>query len=201
MEPVIFQDMALEGHDVLFFYNYQDLELPDLAVLQNYKEIHLVAWSMGVWVAASCMAERANTFSTATAIGGTLQPIDAKQGIAPEFFYSMVNACNRNAVHAFHESMFDLEAEKERFLTLPRERSIASICKELQQLASLYHQMGPGSDIFTQKIVTSRDRIFPARNQMRAWGKHNSNVIKICHFPFYTWGGLLPLQTKQDASR
>jgi hypothetical protein len=44
---------------------------------------------------------------------------------------------------------------------------------------------GCAHDIFSRKIVTMRDRIFPARNQVRAWGKQHCELMKWSHFPFY----------------
>jgi hypothetical protein len=44
---------------------------------------------------------------------------------------------------------------------------------------------GSGQDIYTRKIITSRDRIFSGRNQMRAWGKGCGDVRNWPHFPFY----------------
>ena len=61
---------------------------------------------------------------------------------------------------------------------------------------------GPGRDIYTQKIITSRDRIFSGRNQMRAWGKGSGMVHNWPHFPFFfltDWRDLLPIPMERSS--
>jgi hypothetical protein len=61
----------------------------------------------------------------------------------------------------------------------------------------LYQEHGPAENIYTEVIVTGRDRILPSRNQIRAWNRDRCRVLRADHFPFYAWQGLLPPEHKQ----
>ena len=88
MGPEPFQDIAAGPVDLIMVYDYQSLEHFDLCSLlpKNSKcRIHLLAWSMGVWVAGRLLQDF--SFSSATAIGGTCSPIDDKYGIPWSLYF------------------------------------------------------------------------------------------------------------------
>jgi biotin synthesis protein BioG len=66
------------------------------------------------------------------------------------------------------------------------ERSLASVREELTCLRDHVGNCGEVPDIFDRRIVTTRDRIFPSRNQVRSWGKQKCRLKKWPHFPFYS---------------
>ncbi|MDW7771461.1 MAG: DUF452 family protein [Desulfobulbaceae bacterium] len=187
MDPTPFRDIDVRDHDLFMVFDYSRMERGDFQDFPtgSYEDLHLVAWSMGVWAAAYALAGQEKRFTTATAVNGTLSPIDATRGIEPGAFTDMVNNFSAPALHAFYKSMFTDQAEAERFFRNRPQRSEHNILHELVCLGRYYDQRKPVNNIFGRKIVGSRDRIFPARNQLRSWGRDKCSLIRAPHFPFY----------------
>ncbi|MDD2468835.1 MAG: DUF452 family protein [Desulfobulbus sp.] len=194
MDPHPFTALAAQGFDLCMVYDYRQLVPFDLAPFFAYDQAHLISWSMGVWVAAHLLAEEQQHFASLTAIGGTLQPIDAKRGIPPENYQSMLAEFSSEILEDFYRNMFDEEEQLSRFLAHRPQREIVALGQEMTAFQDAYTCFGPGADIYSRKIITSRDRIFSGRNQMRAWGKGCGVVCNWPHFPFFLiedWHDLL----------
>jgi biotin synthesis protein BioG len=176
--------------DVLMVFDYRSMDSSELFKLLPESNLHLLAWSMGVWVAAwlSQHDPRFATlrFNSSTALGGTICPIDDRYGIPVKGFEEMLGGFSQAVLENFYRSMFDCEEDEERFLRCKPERPV----DELQdELTNLYKMCLSRSillpDIYSCRLVTTRDRIFPARNQIRAWGKKNCASLVLPHCPFY----------------
>ena len=185
MGPEPFASLAAGDYDLFLCYDYRTLSLPDMSMFSGYEHLELIAWSMGVWVAAGLFSGQEKLFTRATAIGGTLQPIDDKTGIPAAAFDATIENLDEARLEAFYASMFDGPAQSETFMTNRPTRSVSSVREELISLRSAVQRAGSVPDIFNRRIVTMWDRIFPARNQLRAWGKARAERMKWPHFPFY----------------
>jgi biotin synthesis protein BioG len=195
MDPHPFRFLDAGDCDLYMVYDYRQLQPVSLERFAAYERLHLIAWSMGVWVAAHLLAEQADVFATSTAIGGTLTPVDKQRGLPPDNYAAMAEAFNQETLDSFNQAMFDDEEHLKRFLTHRPQRDLADLYAELLAFRTAYEQYGPAKDLYSHKIVTSRDRIFPGRNQMRAWGKGVGIVHNWPHFPFSLlagWQELLP---------
>lgn len=65
--PELFRPLKAEpGTDVWVCYDYRDLRFGE--DLSAYKEIRLVAWSLGVWVASALFREKKDMFVETIAI-------------------------------------------------------------------------------------------------------------------------------------
>ena len=184
MGPEPFVSLVPEGVDCLFCFDYRSLEpVPELAT--DYERVVLLAWSMGVWVASRLLRE--GSFHEAVAVGGTLHPVDDRRGIPEQHFTHMVRTLDQPVLERFYRSMFDDPMEAERFLRNRPVRSLASLREELESLGKTARRMETERDIYTRNIITTRDRIFPASNQLRAWGKERGEKMRLPHFPFYQY--------------
>jgi len=195
MDPTPFQSLPSDDCDLFMVYDYRQLRPIFLACFAGYERLHLIGWSMGVWVAAHLLADQAASFASCTAIGGTLTPVDKQRGIPPEIYADMADNFNQETLESFYQNMFDSEESLARFLVNRPQRDLHELQDEMVAFNTYYIQHGPGKDLFTQKIITSRDRIFSGRNQMRAWGKGSGTILNWPHFPFYllsNWRELLP---------
>lgn len=184
MDPTPFQDIPAPDCDLCMFFDYRQPQPFALQPFADYERLHLLTWSLGVWVAAHFLADQADTFASRTAIGGTLFPVDGKRGIPPEKYDELVHGFDAEAQESFFRAMFDDPDQCRRFLAHRPQRQAPELLDELTAIRGLYSQQGPAADIYTQAIVTSRDRIFSGRNQMRAWGR-SALVHNWPHFPFY----------------
>jgi biotin synthesis protein BioG len=188
MDPSPFRSIPTVDHDLLMVYDYRQVDPSDILMLtKQYDCLHLVAWSMGVWIAGRFFSAWQDRFASATAVNGTLTPIDDQGGIPPKAFAAMISGFSPAALEGFYHDMFDRQDQAARFLRRKPRRTPESVLTELQTLQQMYGERGPGDDIFGRKVVGARDRIFPARSQLHSWGKANCERIKAAHFPFYDW--------------
>ncbi|RUM35980.1 MAG: hypothetical protein DSY50_03445 [Desulfobulbus sp.] len=188
MGPEPFAHIPPGQHDLLLVYDYREIECRSLekSLSDNtYHRILLLAWSMGVWVAGTLWDPGSLPFDDATAIGGTCSPVDDKSGIPPDIFDSMINDFTETSLQDFYTAMFTSPPETERFMANRPDSPLSELKRELVNLRNTCTQRATAADIFKRHIVTGRDRIFPARNQIRAWGKNNYEVFSWSHFPFY----------------
>lgn len=195
MDPEPFRSIPVVNHDLLMVYDYRTVE-PSAIIkkVEKYAYLDLVAWSMGVWIAGKYFTTYKDRFSSAIAINGTLEPIDNRCGIPVSAFKGMAEEFSPAILEQFYRDMFDQPEKAARFLNSRPERHLESIAAELHTLQQKYEEHGPGDDIFTRKIVGSRDKVFQARSQLRSWGKEHCVRIKASHFPFYdysSWDGLI----------
>lgn len=193
MGPEPFLSIPAGGMDVLMVYDYTNLSIKKLETqIPADRCVHLLAWSMGVWVASCCL--NSYSFSTATALGGTCRPIDDTFGIPAIFFDATLSDFSASVLESFYVSMFDHKDQAAGFLRKRPQRSLEALFLELKALRLSVSRKPEGTDIFTRHGVTTRDKIFPARNQLRAWGKGNAVKLPWPHFPFYDhtdWRALL----------
>ena len=186
MGPEPFRTIHCEAVDVLMVYDYRSLEDCDLAALLPAKRrLHLLAWSLGVWVAGRLLEHV--VFSSSTALGGTCRPVDDRYGIPGQVFTDTIARFSPAAVHDFYGAMFDNAAQTGQFFADRPDRPLAELKEELVLLYDSCQRNPEAADIFQTHIVTSRDRIFPARNQVRAWGRQNCISLALAQFPFYQW--------------
>lgn len=195
MDARPFAPLSAGGVDVCMLSGYQKVEAPNMMQLHEYEEVVLLAWSFGVWMAAQvCTWQLRAGCSDMIALAGTLKPVDAQLGLAPEQFEAVLANFDETVLVKFYGSMFDEEAHSALFLKNRPRRELADLKRELAFLHRESLAAPVALDMFTQHIVTSRDRIFPGRNQTRSWGRENVRVLQWPHFPFYhfaTWGELL----------
>jgi len=185
MDEKPFRCLAGKDYDLYLCYDYRTLELPEKKLFADYSQLELVAWSMGVWVAAALFPARDSWFSHTTAMGGTLFPLDKERGIPEAVFEATLQRMDKARLEDFYCSMFESPLQAASFLAHSPARSQDSLVEELRSLKENIAQTGPVEDIYERRIITVRDRIFPARHQLRAWGRENSQRLKWPHFPFY----------------
>ena len=163
MCPEPFQDIPTDSFDILMIYDYREIEhgeINDLfEILQEqamYQEIHLLAWSMGIWAAASLLtpknlAER--RLVSAIALGGTCHPIDDKRGLPEQGFIDMAKQLSPTRVQEFQQSMFTDQQEAKRFSTTFQKgkRSLKGLQQELLTLAKASATQQELPDIYTSK--------------------------------------------------
>ncbi len=159
-----FKHLAIDDDlDVLMIYNYTTLE--DIEELNEYKTIHLAAWSLGVFAAAIVLAGK--EFASSVAINGTLKPIDEGEGIAPAIFQGTIDSWSEPARIKFNRRMCGIHS-KQFNANIP-ERSIESQKAELIALQEQITNSPIPENIFQQAIISVNDKIFTRHNQETHW--------------------------------
>jgi pimeloyl-[acyl-carrier protein] methyl ester esterase len=165
MDEKPFKHLAVDNElDVLMIYDYKVLE--DIEELNDYKTIHLVAWSLGVFAASKVLSGM--KFASATAINGTLKPIDEGEGIAPVIFQGTIDSWSDIARMKFNRRMCGIEHNKQFKANAP-ERSVESQKSELIALQEQITNSPVPENIFQQAIISLNDKIFTRHNQETHW--------------------------------
>ena len=185
--PELFEALPLPAEaDVWVGYDYRSLTFPES--LARFEELHLIAWSLGVWVATALWGS-ASPFTTTTAINGTPFPIHAEWGIPPAIFEGTLAHLDTEGLRRFDRRMCGDRA------TLQRYQQLTPIpeADKAEELQALYQTIGAtaidplqAATFWQRAIISSADRIFPTANQQAyCTGKAEVLLIEGSHLPFY----------------
>ena len=83
-------------------YDYRTLDF-DASGLEEYREINLIGWSMGVWAASQTVPQLSSPgtsgegihMANSIAINGTPYPIDQHMGIPPAIYHGTLDGLTR----------------------------------------------------------------------------------------------------------
>lgn len=188
MDPHPFDYLQCPDVDVLMLFDYRDLLLPDAVAkaLDSYADRTLMAWSLGVAVANLCCADLAHRFDVRVAINGTVRPVDAEEGIAPEIFDGTIQNLDGRGLSRFIRRTCVHRDVHARYMLNPAQRPLVEVHEELQVLRELELS---DACLFTQAMAGREDRIFIYENQVRCWARKSvpCRTIDAPHFPFYAW--------------
>jgi len=179
MDANVFAHLDATDVDVLMLYDYTDPTLPELAGGLEYPEIHLAAWSLGVYAAAFSALKL--PIKSATAFNGTILPIDAVEGIDPVAFAATLNNWNEVGQKKFYRRIRGGSAFNEPQRPLEEQRA------ELMAVSERAVQTVEPSLHFTRAFAGANDRIFALAAQRACWEKRNVPLIVLPE-PHYLFG-------------
>ncbi|MFH0702948.1 MAG: pimeloyl-ACP methyl esterase BioG family protein [bacterium] len=190
MDENPFLHLKSSEYDVLMFYNYQNLDAENLKIEEwnNYQEINLVCWSMGVWT-ANFFREYLGSIKFSIAINGSFFPIHNDFGIPDNIFQLTLDNFSLLNREKFYKKMFSKDEDFQKFLKIQPKREIIDQKKELLKL-QYYIKKEPFSDMFNfnQVIIGKYDKIIPAKNQKCFWQqKLTPLIIEAPHYAFFLW--------------
>lgn len=173
--------LAPEDYDVLMFYDYNNLVTDfDFSILENYENIYLIAWSMGVMIATLFDIN----YKKKIAINGTLEPINDNYGIPTKIYDLTIRGFNLVSAKKFQEKMFDIVPKN-----FTNTRKLEELRNELIALKSY----SANKEFKYDKILLSRnDKIIPTKKQITYWHvEPNCDGGHCLFFNFSKWSELL----------
>ena len=174
MDETVITHLDSEDYDVVMFYDYNNLETD--FILDDYSEKHLIAWSMGVMVGTKFDFG----YKSATAINGTLTPIDVKFGINPKI-YDFTIACFNP--EKFIQNMFD----KPVCIKVSRELE-----SQKSELSAIKNYSANKDFNYTRILISNNDKIIPTKSQCAFWNMEPNLNSGHCPFSlFKKWSELL----------
>ncbi|MDD2403633.1 MAG: DUF452 family protein [Victivallaceae bacterium] len=178
MDANVLSHLDPAGNDVLMFYDYTEPELPALDDISDYPEIHLAAWSFGVYAAASSGLKL--PLLSATAFNGTLFPINADEGIDPALFTATLENWNEAGQKKFYRRISGKAAFCSPLRTTEEQRL------ELAALGQRANAAAAPEFRFTRAFAAENDRIFPLAAQRYCWEKREIplTVLPGTHYLF-----------------
>lgn len=189
-----FKFLACENFDVLIVYDYSTID-ENIEKFTSYKEINLIAWSMGVFV-AYLLKDKLPKFNKKIAINGTPLPVNDEFGIPIKPFLLTLRHARTGLEGKFYRNIFDTKEEFEKYSTMSVNRSIENRETELK---SLYDKIRSAeinySRFYDKALISSRDKIIPTKNQINFW-QNNAEIemLESGHFPYYnfkSWNEIL----------
>lgn len=187
VSPELFDSVSFPSDtDVWVLHDYCDLEMPP--VPESFAEVHVVAWSLGVWVATFLRHSLGNVTSS-VAICGTPFPVHQDWGIPPAIFLGTLNNVTADGLRRFDRRMCRDKAVLERY----RELSSVSIARKEDELAFLYKKIVSSdfepeevSGFWQKAVIAMSDCIFPVANQQAYWqGRAEVIETDAPHLPFF----------------
>lgn len=181
-----------DGIDVVEIHDYTTLET-GIPGLDTYKQVYLVAWSLGVWAASWWMKASGVVPSKTIAINGTMYPIHNQKGIPADLFQGTIDNWNDRGRQRFMSRMFASASLFASHKDKMPNRGCEEQKNELERLQSSICTIDGVA--WDKAYIGKDDLIFSAQNQRAAWdGKTEIVELDIPHFPFIritNWNQLL----------
>ncbi len=182
--PVQFNFLHSDS-DVWIVYDYRDLDFPPIP--DAYREVHLVAWSMGVWVASQVVPHE--RLRSAIAINGTPYPVHDVWGIPRAVFQGTLERLDEANFARFCRRMCGSRTLGKQFEAL-NDRRISELQEELSFLCREVETRIPREDFpWSRALVSRLDHIFPAENLRCYWSRAGVPIEELDapHHPFHLW--------------
>lgn len=202
VSPELFKHLEAEADtDVWICYDYRELTFNENPT--GYKYIYVIAWSLGVWVAAMIWKKQIAPLlekkgpespcpALAIAINGTPYPIHDTFGIPVSVFQGTLDNMTEEGIQRFNRRMCGSRERFSEYEKIPA-RPLDEIREELQNLSRLIgktatNEESPITHFWTKTIISDEDRIFPVANLCNYW-KERCPITKVTapHNPFYLW--------------
>jgi len=197
MDENAINHMYSSEFDICMFSNYNPISNINDEEFCPYSEIYIVAWSLGVWVAANTLNKTNLNIVKAIAINGTLNPIHELKGIAPAIFQTTITGWNEKNRSRFNMRVMGGLAQYKTSLNKLGAQSIEDQKSELEYLQQTIHSNKDQIFNFNCAVIGKNDLIFTTENQNNFWiGKTRIVEKEIPHYPFSdfnNWNLLLEL--------
>ncbi|MTH61270.1 pimeloyl-ACP methyl esterase BioG family protein [Paracoccus litorisediminis] len=162
--------------DVLVLDDYRDEILPH-ALLAPYARVRVLAYSLGVTVAARQLA--AVTPDRAVAVCGSPYIAHERYGIAPEIYARTMAEVTPAALDRF---------ARRAGVALPAAPDVAALHEELALIARRPAASPATGDVgFDWVFAGRRDRIFTAQSMRSVWAGRQVSWLETGHNPFPIW--------------
>lgn len=177
MDDNVFASLSRPGYDLMLVYDYNGDDL-DISALDNYEEIVVLAWSMGVFYANLLLRYLGDKlpFTKAVAVNGTLAPIDDCFGIPVNIYEATMRLPDQRAVDKFFRRICGGASRMAALIKAMPDRTVDSLRDELGAIREMVETHPSSADEverWDEIIVSGSDAIFPPVNMLAAWGEGN----------------------------
>lgn len=163
--------------DTLFVYDYED-NAADFSVIDDYKEIKVLAWSLGVMMAEALVPSFALKPKKLTAFNGTPCGIDDKGGVDSGLYLATLENLSEDNMRRFYKRMCGRGAEFAAFAHVMPQRTLDSFCRELLFLKEMSVCVLPETQVWDEAYIGLKDAIISPLNQKRGWKGRALRIIE-----------------------
>lgn len=170
MDAAPFGSLVLDGYDIAVTWDYRD-ETLDAAPLRRYREVVVIAWSMGVMECERVLPSVGLPVTLMVAVNGTATPVSDTCGIPCAIFDGTLAALSEAGVARFNRRMCGSATAWRAFADRAPHRTLDSLRDELRLLGERALTMNGGSHTvrWDMAVIGSADLIFPPGNMAAAW--------------------------------
>ena len=175
--------------DLLMLNDYRECQGIGFPGLQEYRDIVVVAWSMGVWAAGQVLSQLPFKPSVCVALNGTGYPVDDHYGIPAKIYELTEKGMNHKGREKFFQRMLTGEEEWIRFATNRPSRELSEQCEELGCIRRESVGSSGSANLFCwdKAYISEKDIIVPEKHQWKYWKEKVVKIISLegGHYPFY----------------
>ncbi len=182
MDPNPFRPLRADGYDIAVVWDCSDPSL-STDMLLNYREVVVVAWSMGVFAASRVLPSLHLPVTLAIAVNGTKTPVSDTAGIPVAIFESTLRSLSAESLARFNRRMCGSASAAGAFELVKPGRDIESLRTELRTIGEQAVNSAPSSFHWDIAVVGTRDMIFPAAAQRVAWADVDIIEVDEPHLP------------------
>ncbi|MDE6310582.1 MAG: DUF452 family protein [Muribaculaceae bacterium] len=175
MDATPFESLVRPGYDIVVLWDYRDTSFPD-NIVRGYREIVLLAWSMGVLVAMTVIPGLKDRITLKLAVNGTPYPVDNEYGIPEAVFSGTLEGLCERTVEKFRMRMCGGSKAYADFRSCEPLRSVEELKAELTALRDLALRRPECTDQWDHAVIGNGDAIFPPNNQLAAWTTHARSI-------------------------
>lgn len=177
--------------DILFIYDYSNLELDFKTDFSKYKKITLVAYSCGVFMASS-LKKHLPEFDFKIAINGSLILFDEELGLTKEGYKALESISPKNYMEFREKHLTDTKEELDLFNKNQPFRSFESATEELRTLNKYNAQNKNIEFKYDIALVPKKDNTLLTKNQIKQWQQSKTpyKLVDGGHFNLYKFKDL-----------
>lgn len=181
----LFSMLRTSRLDISLVYDYRDCWSFDPTQYSHYTNIRVIAWSMGVFEAATTLYNTTLPITESLAINGTLYPIDDQLGIAESIYRGTLHGLNATNLSKFRIRMCGGRSHYQAIEPYLPHRDIEDLKQELAAIEQHYLDYNGGLMRFDKALISLEDLIFSPANQTQAWQKEGVAIDTISepHWP------------------
>lgn len=177
-----FKQYRPQNMDYMICYDYTTPDF-DTTLLEPYRRVNVVAWSMGVWAAPIALQHIPGDKLFSIAFNGSMNPIHDREGIPEHLFRSTLLHLTPASLQKFMRRMCKDSDAYKAFLQITPRRDFGAIQKELELIEKRYTESkhitldeehnylhpaeapdSPPLFEYDYAIIGRNDRIFPTEN-------------------------------------
>ncbi|MCM1449668.1 MAG: DUF452 family protein [Clostridiales bacterium] len=178
-----FAGISYAGYDIAVTWDYRD-DVLDYETLASYREIVVIAWSMGVMECERTVAQSQLPVTLAIAVNGTPTPVDDVAGIPLALFKSTLEGLSEDNLMRFNRRVCGSGAAYREFAFRRPQRDIMAVTEELAILGQrAYMPQSETSGFWDLAIIGSSDHIFAPGTQHAAWKHVPTLIVDQPHLP------------------
>lgn len=168
MDSRPFSGLRAAGYDIAVAWDYTSEEF-DAAQAQEYSEVVVIGWSMGVFEGSRIIGKMHLPVTLMIAVNGTLTPVDDARGIPVNVFDATLASLSEASLARFNRRMCRTAERLTQFTAHAPARSIGSLREELDAIGRRARiEPTPEAD-WDVAVAGRHDMIFPAAAQLNAW--------------------------------